>query len=69
MGDGADPTIETRVAATARRAGIALLGMNGMGFYALEHQLAVSGYDVPSTLRAGGIDDSIEGFGVLLRDH
>ena len=55
VGPGRDPGIEDRVAAIGHRAGLAMLGMNGMGFYSPHLGLAVSGYDVPSSLRPGGI--------------
>lgn len=55
MGVDRDPELEGRVAAIARDANIAMLGMNGMGYYSLHHDIAVSGYDVPTTLRPGGI--------------
>ena len=55
VGRGRDPELEGRVAAIARAADLAMLGMNGMGYYSLHHNLAVSGYDVPSSLTTGGI--------------
>lgn len=55
VGEGRDPSTESRVAAIARDAGIAMLGMNGMGLYSLHQRLVVSGYDIPTTLAPGGV--------------
>jgi acyl-CoA synthetase (NDP forming) len=49
------PPLADRVAGTARSAGMALCGGNGMGFLQLESKLRATGFPTPDALRAGPV--------------
>ena len=52
--DDGDPPLTQRLAALARRAGPAICGGNGMGFYNLDAGVKVCGFPPPHALRPGG---------------
>ncbi|MEM7335132.1 MAG: CoA-binding protein, partial [Chloroflexota bacterium] len=55
VGAGRAPELEGEINELAHRYGIAVVGANGMGYYALPHKIVVSGYPVDPNMPSGNV--------------